>query len=68
MEVINNYIGTVYYRVDLDSDGREINEKLAGEPRGQEVRWHPKYRLKSIPSALTNLTSAPYLFSPNFKY
>ena len=68
MEVINNDIGTVYYRVDLDIDGREIKGTDGEAPRGQTVRWLPKYRLKTLSAPLTKLASAPFLFSPNFKY
>ena len=68
MEVINNDTGTVYYRLDLDENGNEIKDSHETEPRGQKVRWHPKYRLKQLPAPLIKLASVPFLFSPNFKY
>ena len=68
MEVINNYIGTVYVRINIDEDGREIRGSQGAECEGQAVRWLPYYRIKQFPSALGTLTSVPYLFSPNFKY
>ena len=68
MEVINNFIGTVYERYDVDHDGKVIPGSQGAEPRGQHVRWRPKYRIKAFPQALCTLTSVPYLFSPNFEY
>ena len=68
MEVINNFIGTVYFRIDLDKNGKEIEGTDGAEARGQTVRWRPKFRLKQFPTALFKLTSVPFLFSPNFKY
>ena len=68
MEVINNMIGTVYYRVDLDEHNCEVEDSIGAEPRGQSVRWIPKFRLKQFPTNLFSLTSVPYLFSPNFRF
>lgn len=68
LEVVNGFIGTVYERVNLDSNGSiEANTKGA-EAIGQCVRWKVKYRIKQFPQALSTLTSVPYLFSPNFTY
>ena len=66
MEVINDYIGTVYKRVNVDADGRELKKEK--EDHGQLVLWKVKYNIKRFPKSLVFKTSVPYLFSPNFKY
>ena len=38
------------------------------EDYGQQVKWKIDFRIKKFPSAISKLTSAPYLFSPNFTY
>ena len=68
MEVVNNFIGTVYERVNLDNNGTEVPDSLGSEAVGQSVRWKRKYRIKQFPEDLSTLTSVPYLFSPNFKF
>ena len=68
MEVINDFLGTVYHRVDVDESNKELPESSGIDCFGQAVRWKPKYRIKQFPTALGALTSVPYLFSPNFKY
>jgi len=68
MEVVNNYIATVYVRINLDENGKEVRGTQDAECCGQAVRWIPKFRIKQFPTALGTLTSVPYLFSPNFEY
>ena len=65
MEVVNNCIGTVYERCNLDTNGIEVP---GSEENGQNVRWKIKYRIKQFPEDLSTLTSVPYLFSPNFEF
>ena len=61
MEVINNFVATVYERVDIAADGRTLNidEDNDQDPfsqqnygsyrpamdRGQMVKWKLKYRI-----------------------
>ena len=68
MEVINNFIGTVYERINVNELNRQDLGSEGAEATGQLVRWKPKYRIKSYPAALGSMTSVPFLFSPNFKY
>ena len=65
MEVVNNLIGTVYERCNLDTNGIEVP---GSEAEGQNVSWKIKYRIKQFPEDLSTLTSVPYLFSPNFRF
>lgn len=67
MEVINDFIGTVYKRVDIDDDGDEM-PNLKMDDEGQIVRWKIEYSIKRFPKSLVDKTSVPYLFSPNFKF
>lgn len=46
MEVINNRIGTVYERINIDDSNREIDDSDMTECSGQAVRWKPKFRIK----------------------
>ena len=82
MEVINNFIATVYERVDVGADGRALLEASQehdpfaqqyshhqpGRDRGQMVKWKLKFRIQRFPTSLACKTSVPYLFSPNFTY
>ena len=61
LEVINNFIATVYVRENVD-----IAE--GAEDCGQVVKWKRCYRIKSYPRNLLTRTSVPFLFSPNFKH
>ena len=67
MEVINNFIGTVYKRVDIDDEGKDM-PSMRIDDEGQIVRWKIEYNIKRFPKSLVDKTSVPYLFSPNFKY
>ena len=74
MEVVNNFVATVYRRVNVDKQGRSIGNKdpdtLYEDCRdhGQQVKWQVEYRIKKFPTKLSEQTSVPYLFSPNFTY
>ena len=68
MEVINNFVATVYHRYNLTDSNEIIEGSIGAEPEGQAIRWKPKYRIKRFPTTLGSMTSVPYLFSPNFKY
>ena len=71
MEVINNFIGTVYYRANVDDEGNKIEYNFGDEPdedEGQAVKWFELFKIKRFPKALVEKTSVPYLFSPNFTY
>ena len=75
MEVINDFIATVYYRVNLDDNGRKSTNRNGlfedvdfSEDCGQPVKWIEKYKIKRYPKSLVDKTSVPYLFSPNFTY
>ena len=68
MEVINDYIGTVYRRVNLDDDGNQILEDIKFNDCGQAVEWVEEYHIRRFPRSLVDKTSVPYLFSPNFTY
>ena len=79
MEVINNFIGTVYYRANVDDEGNKIDnsssmlmghadDALLDEDDGQAVKWFELFKIKRFPKALVDKTSVPYLFSPNFTY
>ena len=69
MEVINDYIGTVYKRVNIDANGKKIkNNKKLTEDYGQAIEWAIDYQIKRFPKSLVDKTSVPYLFSPNFTY
>ena len=46
MEVINNFLGTVYYRINVDKKGNEILGTVGAEPMGQAVRWRVLYRIR----------------------
>ena len=68
MEVINNFIATVYRRVNIDDEGNVIPESKFDEDDGQVVKWVVDYQIKRFPRSLVDMTSIPYLFSPNFTY
>ena len=77
MEVVNNFIATIFYRVNIDDTGKSIRStdqdkaklfKKIEEDNGQQVKWKVDFRIKRFPKSLTQATSVPYLFSPNFKY
>lgn len=71
MLVINDVIGTVYRRIDIDDDGNEIktfNSNQRQKDHGQAVEWVVHYQIKRFPKLLVDKTSVPYLFSPNFTY
>ena len=72
MEVVNNRFAIIYRRTfePLNKDGKgEINEEENDEVNeGKEVFWIIKYKITKWPSNLSNRTSAPFMFSSNFKY
>ena len=74
MEVVNNFVATVYYRVNIDKQGRSIGNQDPdtlyedSSDHGQQVKWQVEYRIKKFPTKLSESTSVPYLFSPNFTY
>jgi hypothetical protein len=71
MEVTNDFIGTVYYRKNLDDSGKSIAGSKANansEDYGQQVKWVRDYNIKRFPRDLASGSSVPYLFSPNFTY
>ena len=81
MEVINNQIATVYYRVNFFSEGTDVilDQNLSTpqdhqtldnkcQDHGQEVKWRVDFRIRCFPKTLAQITSVPYLFSPNFTY
>ena len=77
MEVTNNFIATVYYRVDVDALGQTIaklgridenGEAIEVADHGQQVKWKVDFRIKRFPRSLALHTSVPYLFSPDFTY
>ena len=49
MEVVNNLIGTVYERFDLDNNGSEVPLSKGSKAMGQGVHWKVKYRIKQFP-------------------
>ena len=66
MQVINNFIGTVYKRFNIDAEGKYIEQ--GPEDDGQAVEWVVDYHIKRFPKSLVDKTSVPYLFSPNFTF
>ena len=75
MEVINNFVAIVYYRVNVDDKLRSIYHKdhendvqFEDEDNGQLVKWKVDFRIRRFPRSLMKNTSVPYIFSPNFNY
>lgn len=80
MEVVNGLTAAVYEREDViesenhTPDGDDyLNQQSTfleqeGVDRGQQVRWTVLFRITKFPKSLTEHTSVPYLFSPNFIY
>ena len=80
MEVVNNYVATVYYRVNFEPEGTDYQldqmsmstnaQRISnpGQDYGQEVKWRVDFRIRRFPRDLAEITSVPYLFSPNFTY
>ena len=53
MEVVNDYIGTVYKRVNVDSEGKSLKYEMSEkEDNGQLVKWKVKYNIKRFPKTL----------------
>ena len=59
MEVINNFVATVYYRVDAADENFEQDEELCdglkpiqGDDCGQQVHWKVDYHIKRFPKHL----------------
>ena len=65
---------TVYQREDVVDDETQEQARIGryhdGEEvdYGQQVKWNVLFRIKKFPKALTEHTSVPYLFSPNFVF
>lgn len=78
MEVINGYIATIYIRVNKATDDSQPHEfeeadlkhMLRQRPvdNGQQVEWLELARIRAYPRMLAQMTSVPFLFSPNFKF
>ena len=77
MEVIQNKFALVYKRtykqtvidengVAVDYDYDDDSEEM--DKIGSLVRWEVLYKIRRWPSDLTKQTSAPFMFSPNFKF
>ena len=66
MEVINNFVATVYYRINK-TDNKNVDEPDK-EDCGQQVKWKVEFRMNRFPTSLMKHTSVPYIFSPNFHY
>lgn len=64
--MVNNFIGTVYKRFNIDAEGKYIEQDQ--EDNGQAVEWVVDYHIKRFPKSLVDKTSVPYLFSPNFTF
>ena len=52
MEVINNYVATIYHRVNVDEGDKTIIEEDAKTDTGQLVSWKVKYRINRYPTSL----------------
>ena len=73
MEVINGTTAVVYQREDvIDGETQAMESEKYQDGNeidyGQQVKWKVLYRIKKFPKSLTEHTSVPYLFSPNFTY
>ena len=72
MEVINNTFAIVYSRRNIDGEGRAIEEfgieEANVKDHGQQIKWKIDFRIMRFPSILSQHTSAPFLFSPNFTF
>ena len=75
MEVINNRFAIVYKRtfkmeIEGEDDSKENvdEESNDDENMGRSVRWKADYKITRWPSNLTDKTSVPFMFSPNFTY
>ena len=53
MEVINNFIGTVYKRVNIGVDGNKIKDHRETDD-GQLVQWKVLYHIKRFPRSLVD--------------
>ena len=84
MEVISDKFAIVYRRqfiqegdedvaiADSESESEEGNENEdeneVDSSFGGEIKWRLRYKITRWPSNLTDRTSVPFMFSPNFKY
>ena len=58
MEVINNFHCTIYARSD----------DIGLDDRGQFVVWQVQTRVTRFPRMIAEMSSVPFIFSPNFSY
>ena len=78
MEVINDFIATVYERSNVDDISgmsiatsksiSNIAEADEEDDHGQQVTWKVLYTIPSFPKVLAENTSCIYFFSPDFNY